>query len=472
MGLKEECGIVGVLGHQEAARLSCLALHALQHRGQEACGIVAKGEVGFHSEKGLGLVSEVFTQKRLGELSGSVAIGHNRYSTSGKSSMVQNIQPFLFNTSAGSIAIAHNGNITNADTLRRKLESEGSIFQSTSDTEIIVHLLAKAKSTSILGRLLQVLPMIKGAYSMVLLSNNCLYAIRDRFGFRPLVLGKQGDAHIVASETCALDLVGTSFTREVEPGEIVEITKNGTESYFPFASVKTPRSFCAFEIIYFARPDSQVLNKDVYSFRKEIGRQLALETHVEADIVVAVPDSGVPVALGYSEITQLPTELGLIRNHYVGRTFIEPAQSIRDFGVKLKLNAVKSVLEGKRVVVVDDSLVRGTTSIKIIRMIRQVGAKEVHLRLGAPPIVYSCYFGVDTPNRESLLAAQSSCESMREKVGADTLGFLSLEGLRKALGGSSFCFGCFNGKYPEDIDRSIQRQPVDDYPLEFFACKK
>ena len=462
MSLKEECGVVGVIGDPEAANLIYLSLYALQHRGQEASGIVTRAENSqFHSHKGFGLVGDTFPREKLDKLVGSAGIGHNRYSTHG-GKMVQNIQPFYFNTPVGSLAIAHNGNLTNAGSIRKQLEMEGSIFQSTSDTEIFMHLLAKASSPAVLGRLIEAIRSVKGAFSITLLSDKHLYAARDRFGFRPLVLGRRGAGYVVASETCALDLIDAEYVRDVEPGEILEISHDGeVRSHFPLR--KTKGAFCAFEPIYFARPDSRLFGEDIYYMRKKLGRQLAKETHVSADLVIAVPDSGVPMALGFGEEVELPVELGLIRNHYIGRTFIEPSQSIRDFGVKLKLNPVASALKGKRVVVVDDSLVRGTTSVKIMRMIRQAGAKEIHLRLGSPPIIHSCYFGVDTPDRKNLLAAQKNCEEIRSYIGCDTLGFLSLDGLKKVLGEehTSYCVACFDGKYPEKICRQVKDQPTD-----------
>ncbi len=464
MGLKEECGVVGVAGDSEAANLIYLSLYALQHRGQEAAGIVTMTREGkFSGHKTFGLVGDGFDKDTLDRLEGRCGIGHNRYSTHGGSRMVQNIQPFSFNTAIGSIAIAHNGNLTNAEALRRELEQQGSIFQSTSDTEVFMHLLARAQSETILGRIMEVMERVRGAYSMTILTKDRLFAVRDRYGFRPLVMGRRGGAVVVASETCALELIDASFEREIEPGEVVEIFQDGfVRSHFPVASKR--KAFCSFEPIYFARPDSQIFGEEIYNLRKRMGAELAKESHVDADLVIAVPDSGVPMALGYANEVGLPLELGLVRNHYVGRTFIEPSQSIRDFGVKLKLNPVESALRDKRVLVVDDSLVRGTTSVKILRMIRKAGAKEIHMRLGSPPITHSCYFGVDTPERRQLLAAQRSVEEIREFIGADSLAFLSIDGLQKALGESNcknYCYGCFNGDYPEDIGRQIEAQPTD-----------
>jgi amidophosphoribosyltransferase len=461
----EECGVVGVIGDKEAANLIYLSLYALQHRGQEASGIVTMMPSGqFNSHKDFGLVREAFNKEIIARLEGSIGIGHNRYSTQG-GPLLQNIQPFFFNTAIGGIAIAQNGNLTNAKELRVELESKGSVFQSTSDTEIFTHLLARAKGSNVLERVLEVVHVVKGAYSLVLIAQGKLYAIRDPHGFRPLVMGKRGAAVVVASETCALDLIGAEYLRDVKPGEIVEIFEDGnTVSHFPFSKIE--KAFCAFEPIYFARPDSLVFEKQIYELRKRMGSILARETHVEADIVIAVPDSGVPMALGYAEEAKIPMELGLVRNHYVGRTFIEPTQTIRDFGVKLKLNPVVSVLKDKRVIVVDDSLVRGTTSMKILRMIRKAGAREIHLRLGSPPITHSCYFGVDTPKRSKLLAAQQNINEIRDYIGADSLGFLSLEGLKEALGAdscNSYCYACFNGKYPEQVFDEIPAQRTDEF---------
>lgn len=461
-GLREECAVVGVMGHPEAANLIYLSLYALQHRGQEASGIVTLDEKGrFHGHKAFGLVKEAFQRSHIEKLTGQLGIGHNRYSTHG-GRMLQNIQPFSFNTAIGPVAIAQNGNITNADALREELEQEGSIFQSTSDTEVFTHLLARARSKDLLHRIFEVMSKVKGAYSMVLLTKDRLFAVRDPYGFRPLVMGRRGSAVVVASETCALDLIDAQFEREVHPGEVVEIFSDGfARCHYPIKA--TRKGFCSFEPIYFARPDSEVFSQPIYEMRKRMGAQLALESHVDADVVIAVPDSGVPMAMGYAEEAKIPMELGLVRNHYIGRTFIEPSQSIRDFGVKLKLNPITSVLSGKRVVVVDDSLVRGTTSLKILRMIRNSGAKEVHFRLGSPPITHSCYFGVDTPVRSNLLAAQQGVDDIRDYIGADSLAFLSIDGLKKVFGqaSNSYCYGCFSGDYPEDICDSVTPQPTD-----------
>jgi len=463
--LNEECGVAGIIGDPLAANLLYLGLYALQHRGQEACGIVTfnGSQQDVHIHKSFGLVVDGVTKEVLAKLPGDLGIGHVRYSTQG-GKLFQNIQPFYFNSMLGPLAVAHNGNLTNSKELRDELEGNGSIFQSTSDTEIFMHLIARSKSKELHERIAEVMAKVRGAYSLVLICGGKLFAVRDPFGFRPLVLGKRGSAWVAVSETCALDLIEAEFVREVAPGEIVELKNDeAPRSFFPVAKPKQT-AHCSFEPIYFARPDSRIFGAEVYEVRKQIGKFLAQETAVDADVVIAIPDSGVPMALGYAEESGLPHQIGLVRNHYVGRTFIEPAQEIRDFGVKLKLNPVNSVLAGKRVVVVDDSIVRGTTSVKILRMLRKAGAKEIHFRIGAPPITHSCYFGVDTPQRSQLLAAQKNVQQMREFIGADSLGFLSLKGLEKALHASNakgFCFGCFNGNYPDDVFTKILPQPTD-----------
>lgn len=472
---REECGVVGVFGDSEAANLVFLGLFAQQHRGQEGCGIVTfEGEdeiVGCHAHRSFGLVSDAFNKDILAGLKGDAAIGHVRYSTQG-GHLIQNIQPFYFRTALGPLAIAHNGNLTNGLLLRQQLEASGSIFQGTSDTEVLIHLIARATAPTIEGRLFEALRKVQGAYSMVLLAQDRLLAVRDPFGFRPLVLGNRHGRCIVASETCALDLIDATFVREIEPGEVLEITHEGVKSYFPLP--KQQHAFCAFEPIYFARPDSRVFGEVIYNARRRMGTILARESPAsDADIVIAVPDSGVPMAMGFAEESGLPLELGLVRNHYVGRTFIQPAQEIRDFGVKLKLNPVRSVLAGKSVVVVDDSIVRGTTSAKIIRLIREAGARRVHMRIGSPPITHSCYYGVDTPNRTNLLAAQRDAQAIRDFLGADSLAYLSTEQLLRALNDntalSRFCTACFTGKYPEQIHAKVPRQPTDGAGPGHFA---
>jgi amidophosphoribosyltransferase len=449
-GFHDECGIVGVFGHPEAANLVYLGLFALQHRGQESAGIVsAKGDI-LISHRGLGLVADVFDEEIIRKLEGRTAIGHNRYSTSGRT-LLKNTQPFVVEYGRGGLAVAHNGNLVNAGQLREQLEQRGSIFQSTVDTEVIIHLIAASRGERTIDRVIAALGEVRGAYSLVFLTPRELIAARDPHGFRPLVLGRIKDAMVVASETCALDLLGATYEREVAPGEVLHITENGAESYQPY--LPAPRNTCIFEYVYFARPDSRVYGRSVYEVRKQLGRRLAVEQPAEADMVVPVPDSGVPAALGYAEQAGLPFEMGLIRNHYVGRTFIEPREAIRHFGVKVKLNAQPDVLAGKRVVVVDDSIVRGTTSRKIVHMLRHAGAREVHMRISSPPTIGSCFYGVDTPTSEELIASANSLEAIREFVTADTLGFLSVRGLYSFLDGEGdgFCAACFTGRYPVPV---------------------
>ena len=445
---EEECGIFGIFNHAEASNLAYLGLYALQHRGQESCGIVSSDGTSLYAHKSMGLVADVFgNQEIFKSLPGKSAIGHVRYSTTG-SSVIKNIQPINVDYSRGSIAVAHNGNIVNAQIIKDELEAYGSIFQTTMDTEIIVHLLATSKASSLLDRITDSLNRIKGAYCLLFLTETRMVAVRDPNGFRPLCLGKLGSSYVVASESCALDLIDAEFIREIEPGEVIIITKDGLNSYFPLnKAVPTP---CIFEFVYFARPDSYIFGKNVYQVRKEMGRQLAREYKVDADIVIPIPDSGVPSALGYAEEAGIPFELGLIRNHYVGRTFIEPQQAIRHFGVKIKLNPVREVLKDKRVVVIDDSIVRGTTSRKIVKMIRSAGAKEVHVRIASPPTSYPCYYGIDTPNRKELISSSHSLDEIRKYITADTLGYLSEEGLINSVGtaNTGYCRACFTGGYP------------------------
>ena len=453
--LKEECGVFGIFGNAEASNLTYLGLHALQHRGQESAGIVTSDGVNLHNHRQMGLVSDIFTEDILSRLPGTNAIGHVRYSTTG-SSQDKNMQPIVINYFRGALAIAHNGNLTNARTLREELEGEGAIFQSTTDTEVIVHLIAKSKEEKLVQRIIESLIRCKGAYSLMFLTPEAMIAARDPYGFRPLVMGKLGDSPVFASETCAFDLIEADYIREVEPGEIIVVTQDGIESFKPFGEM--PHSHCVFEYIYFARPDSFLTGRNVYQVRKELGKQLAREHPAEADIVVAVPDSGVPAAIGFSEQLGLPLELGLLRSHYVGRTFIEPQQSIRNFGVRLKLNAIREVLNGKRVVIIDDSIVRGTTSRKIVKMIRAAGATEVHMRISSPPTKFSCYYGIDTPLKEELIANSLEIDEIRKYITSDTLGYLSLEGVMKAVdetkkikGKESFCSACFSGRYPVEL---------------------
>jgi amidophosphoribosyltransferase len=451
---KEECAVMGVYGHPEAANLVYLGLYALQHRGQESSGIVSSDGKILISHRQMGLVADIFKEDVIKRLEGSSAIGHNRYSTTGHSHL-RNAQPFVVEYSQGPIAISHNGNLVNAQVLRAELEESGSIFQSTSDTEVIIHLIATSKEPSLMGRVIEALSRVRGAYSLLFLTPDRMIAARDPSGFRPLVLGQlrsRRSGYVVASETCALDLIEAEYLREVEPGEIITFGPRGMESLRPFPPA--PHAKCIFEYIYFSRPDSKLFGHNVYQVRKELGRQLARENPVPADLVTPVPDSGVPAAIGYAEESGIPLEFGLIRNHYVGRTFIEPQQSIRHFGVKIKLNAQREVLEGKRVVVVDDSIVRGTTSRKIIRMLRDAGAKEVHMRISSPPTVSPCYYGIDTPTRTELIASNNSVEDIRRFIEADSLGYLSHEGLYAFLNGEKhgFCDACFSGDYPVHFD--------------------
>ncbi|MBI3756529.1 MAG: amidophosphoribosyltransferase [Deltaproteobacteria bacterium] len=450
----EECGVVGIYGHPEAANLAYLALYALQHRGQESAGIASSNEQTLLVHRGMGLVADIFDEKMIRRLEGSSAIGHNRYSTAG-TTVLKNSQPLVVKYTHGSLAIAHNGNLVNADDLRLRLETRGSIFQSTVDTEVILHLIAASRAPRLVDRIMEALWQVRGAYSLVFLSEDEMIAVRDPYGFRPLVLGRIHDSgketFVVASETCAFDLIGAKYEREVEPGEVLLFSPEGLTTFSPFPH--EPLSRCVFEHIYFARPDSLVYGRSVYQTRKEFGRQLAHEAPVEADLVIPVPDSGVPAALGYAEAARLPFDMGLIRNHYVGRTFIEPHESIRNFGVKVKLNAQLEILDGKRVVVVDDSIVRGTTSRKIVKMIRDAGAREVHLRISSPPTIGPCFYGVDTPTRRELIAASHTTEEICQYITADSLAYLSAPGmyaaLKERLGG--FCDACFTGRYPVPV---------------------
>jgi amidophosphoribosyltransferase len=452
----DECGVFGIFGHPEAANLSYLGLYALQHRGQEGCGISASDGSNVRTHVGGGLVADVFKDNNIfNSLPGQAAIGHVRYSTAGGDSL-KNCQPITVNYSRGSIAVAHNGNLVNAQEVRCDLEKNGSIFSTTSDTEVIVHLLARSQADALADRIAEALRAVRGAYSLVFLSETRMVAVRDPSGFRPLVLGKVDGAYVVASETCALDLIEAEYVREVQPGEMIVFDKDGMTCLHPFKEKKL--SQCIFELIYFARPDSTVFSQQVYEKRKDFGRQLAREHVVDADIVIPVPDSGVPAAIGYAEESGLSFQMGLIRNHYVGRTFIEPQQSIRHFGVKIKLNAIREVFEGKRVVVVDDSVVRGTTSRKIIKMIRKAGAKEVHMRVSSPPTSYPCFYGIDTPTRKELISSSHTIDEICKYITADTLGYLSIDGMRKVVGiedGScgNFCDACFSGDYPVKFPR-------------------
>jgi amidophosphoribosyltransferase len=449
----EECGVFGVYGHPDAAALTALGLHALQHRGQEAAGIVAYDGGQFNAHRGQGLVSDNFSSKEvIGRLPGSAAIGHVRYATTGEVA-IRNVQPLFADFEFGGLAICHNGNLTNSYQLRRQLVRRGSLFQSTSDTEVIVHLIATSLKDTVVDRLTDALRQIQGAYSLVAISQDEVIGVRDPLGVRPLILGRLGEAWILASESCALDIIGADFERDVEPGEIVIIGAGGIRSLMPFQHRES--RFCVFEHIYFARPDSIVEGTSVYEARKRIGMELARESHIDADIVVPVPDSGVPAAIGYAQESALPFELGIIRNHYVGRTFIEPTDQIRHLGVRLKHNASRANLNGKRVILVDDSIVRGTTSIKIVDMVRRAGAHAVHMRISSPPTTHPCFYGIATPQREQLLAARYDVEGMAKFIGVDSLAFLSIDGLYRAMGeprrdrlAPHFCDACFTGDYP------------------------
>ena len=452
-GLKEECGVFGIFDNRDAATLTALGLHALQHRGQEGCGIVTFDGKNFYAERRLGLVGDNFTKgKVLEKLPGNCAIGHNRYSTAGNN-LIKNVQPFFADLHAGGISIAHNGNLSNALQLRKELVKNGSIFQTTSDTETIVQLIAKSKRPKTIDKIIDALFKIQGGYALTILTSKHLIGIRDPFGIRPLVIGKLNKSYVLASETCAFDIIGAKFIREIDNGEIVIITENGLESIKPFPKMKERP--CIFEYIYFSRPDSIIKNTSFYEYRKKLGAELAKESHINSDLIIPVPDSGVPAAIGYSEETKKNVELGIIRNHYVGRTFIEPTQQIRSLGVKLKHNVNKSLIKNKSLILIDDSLVRGTTSIKIIKMLYGAGAKEVHLRIASPPIKYPDYYGVDTPNKNELLASKFDLEDMRKLINAKTLAFLSIKGLYKSMGyekrNSSypqFTDHCFTGDYP------------------------
>ncbi|WP_088344101.1 MULTISPECIES: amidophosphoribosyltransferase [Rhodomicrobium] len=461
--LREECGVFGIFDHPDASALTVLGLHALQHRGQEAAGIVTFDGDQFHSERRLGLVGEHFTKAPVLEsLPGRYSIGHVRYSTQG-GTLLRNVQPLFAEYGSGGFALAHNGNLTNARTQRERLVQTGAIFQSTSDTEVVLHLIARSRKQRIVERFIEALLQIEGGYALVCLTNKKLIGARDPLGIRPLMLGKLGDSYVLASETCAFDIIGAEFVREVENGEVVVISKDGLESHRPFPN--RPARPCIFEYIYFSRPDSVLGGRCVYDVRKAFGAQLAREAPIDADVVMAVPDSGVPAAIGYAQQSGIPYELGIIRNHYVGRTFIEPEQRIRALGVKLKHNPTPSVVAGKRIILIDDSIVRGTTSMKIVRMMYERGAAEVHMRIACPPIAWPDYYGIDTPDREHLLAANYSLEEMRQKMGCDSLAFLSVEGIYQVMGFDrrdpvqpQFTDHCFTGDYPTRL-RDLEGPP-------------
>ena len=451
----DECGVFGIFNHKEASRLTYLGLYALQHRGQESAGIVSSDGRELYRNRGMGQVADVFTASTLEALKGGSAIGHVRYSTAGES-IPTNVQPIVSECWRGPVALAHNGNLVNASSLKRELELEGAIFQSTSDTEVILHLLARSHSRNRDEALLEALKRLRGAYSLLMLSPTALYAIRDNYGVRPLCLGRIDDGYVVASETCAFDLIGAEYIRDIKPGEILKIDEKGLTSFYIKSEVKL--AHCVFEHVYFSRPDSLVFERSVNRMRREMGRQLAREAYVEADIVIPVPDSGVTAALGFAEEAGIPFDFGLIRNHYVGRTFIEPKQSIRHFGVKVKLNPVKEILKGRRVVLIDDSIVRGTTSKKIVEMVRSAGASEVHFRISSPPTVAPCLYGIDTPTYEELIANNKSIEEIRNYTTADSLQYLSLEGLLDSVGArDDFCSACFDKVYRIPLQTEVEQ---------------
>ncbi|WP_064201858.1 amidophosphoribosyltransferase [Brevibacillus brevis] len=453
--LNEECGVFGIYNHKEASQLTYLGLHALQHRGQESAGICASDGEKWYKHRGMGLVSEAFGKGDLEKFSGHIAIGHTRYTTAG-SSKIENAQPLFFRYAQGSMAVAHNGNLVNAAVLRKELEAKGSIFQTTSDTEVIAHLIARSECKDLPGAVKDALQYIKGAYALLVMNEHQLVIALDPNGLRPLSLGRLGDAITVASETCAFDIIGAQYWRDVQPGELIVIDKDGiTESKH---TETTQRSICTFEYIYFARPDSDIDGINVHMARKRLGKQLALESAIDADVVTGVPDSSISAAIGFAEATGIPYEIGLIKNRYVGRTFIQPSQELRERAVYLKLSAVRKVVEGKRVVMIDDSIVRGTTSNRIVRMLREAGAKEVHVRISSPPVMNSCFYGIDTSSREELIASTKSVEEIRQIIEADSLSFLSIEGMIDAIGRSDsapnrgHCLACFNGEYPTEIE--------------------
>jgi amidophosphoribosyltransferase len=455
---RDECGVVAIYAHPEAETLAYLGLHALQHRGQESAGIVTSDGMSLHIHKSMGLVADIFTEKKLSRIRGTLAIGHTRYSTAGDSALL-NAQPIMVQSNKGMIALAHNGNLTNAQEIRGRMEAQGSIFQTSSDTEVIVHLIAQSREHTLPDAMADALRRVEGAFSLVMISPDRIFAARDARGFRPLNMGRipaQGgqsqDTIVFASETCAFDLIGALYEREVKPGELVIVGPEGISSrvYAP----ALPQSSCIFEHVYFSRPDSRIFGRPVQESREQLGRELAREAPADADLVVPVPDSGVTAAMGYAAESGIPLRFGLIRNHYVGRTFIEPQQSVRDFGVKLKLNPVRSLLEGRRVVLIDDSIVRGTTSRKIVRMVRNAGAKEVHMRISCPPTISPCFYGVDTPRKKELIAANNTVEEIRRYIGADSLAYLSMDGMKKACHDgekTTYCTACYTGQYPTNL---------------------
>jgi len=467
--LKEECGVFGIFNHPNAAHYTYMGLYALQHRGQESAGIATTDGKQFYLYKNLGYVNDVFNDERIIDdfLKGKIAIGHNRYSTTG-SNRLENIQPLVINFKKGQLAIVHNGNITNSYKLRKEMEEKGSIFQTTMDSEVILHLIARSSKETLPEMIIDALKQLKGAYSLIFMTEKCMIAARDPYGFRPLSIGKLNDSVIIASESCAFDIIGADFIRDIKPGEILIIEHDEIKSSQPFEP-KTPKH-CIFEYIYFARPDSFVFGEYVETIRRRMGHELAKEHPADVDFVISVPDSSNAAALGYARELGIPYELGLIRNHYVGRTFIHPSQVKRDFGVRIKFNPLRPVLKNKKVAVVDDSIVRGTTSKKIIRMIRDAGAKEVHFRISSPPITDPCFYGVDTPDKSKLIAATYSIEEIRKFLGADSLGYLSIDGLLKSINHidkNKFCIACFNGKYPEAIDKNFEKEKINQAQIYF-----
>ena len=468
--LHEECGVFGIFGHPDAAAITALGLHALQHRGQEAAGIVSFDGRRFHSERRLGLVGDHFSKpSTIARLPGHAAIGHVRYSTTGET-ILRNVQPLFAELAGGGLAVAHNGNLTNGLAMRRQLVRAGAIYQSTSDTEVVLHLVARSRHSRVIDRYIEALRQLEGAYAFVTLTNKKLIGARDPLGIRPLVLGELDGKYILASETCALDIIGARFVRDIRNGEIVVISEDGIESLTPFPP--QPMRPCIFEYVYFARPDSIVHGRPIYEVRKKMGAVLAQEAGIEADVVVPVPDSGVPAAIGYSQAAGIPFELGIIRNHYVGRTFIQPTQSVRELGVRLKHSANRCVVEGKRIVLIDDSIVRGTTSVKIVQMMRDAGAREVHFRISCPPVKFPDYYGIDTPSQDKLLAATHSLEEMRACIGCDTLAFLSVDGLYRAMGEKArnparpqFTDHCFTGDYPTHLTDVVGESAKQEFSL-------
>ncbi len=462
-GLNEECGVFGVWGHEDAAQLTYYGLHSLQHRGQEGAGMVLTDGEKLTGVKGEGLVMEVFTAERMKEVSGKGSIGHVRYATAGGGGY-ENVQPLLFHFQNESMALAHNGNLINATQLKAQLESQGSIFQTSSDTEVVAHLIRRSGFTSLKDRVKNALSLVKGAYAFMFMSEKQLILARDPYGLRPLSLGMIGDAYVIASETCALDLVGAKFVRDIDPGELVVINDEGIQS--EIFAVANKRAMCAMEYVYFSRPDSDIDGINVHTARKNLGKKLATEVRIEADVVTGVPDSSISAAIGYAEAAGIPYEMGLIKNKYVGRTFIQPSQSLREQGVKMKLSPVRGVVEGKRVIMVDDSIVRGTTSRRIVRMLKEAGATEVHVLISSPPIKNPCFYGIDTSSREELIASQLSVEEIREMIEADSLTFLSAEGMVEAIGRPDAgetggqCLACFTGQYPTEIYESLEKQPT------------